>query len=427
MDEETAGRWLYAIGKHLSQFAESLTMTYVDATRTVARECDLLLKLRRLGSVTATRAFGFGRVAGLAPRQTTKTLEELQPTGLVELLYEDDRLLAVRERILTEAVIFRVVWQRFDNFAPEGAERAMVPALDLLSRLPLTEGEAIDRLALEGHDEHDVRRALELHEAFSLLKRRSVPDMGVTLLYNEYLWGARIDHLELILARLGRRETDYLLALMEEARGAQGRALERLTAAPPHIVSMAANTGILDAVTITTASGRNKSFSFTPHFHGYRAGPAPRVSLDTSDMVKLFIASMQYAVRYSEDFKLRDPLRFIDVLLDCGTAGNATPIGRDYVLLEQQGIVETIPTVGDKARFILRKEDVVREARSLMGDKDFGGAGDNDVRSLVEQRGFRSPEEHRVRAALGEQAMSSPDVEHDLIASIREAANRGQW
>jgi len=88
--------------------------------------------------------------------------------------------------------------------------------------------------------------------------------------------------------------------------------------------------------------------------------------------------------------------------------------------------VATEPTSGTKHRFVLKKPDVVTAARDMLQGSAFSAA-DEDGRFLVSQQSFRTPEGNRVRAALAEPSDRNADLEHDLIAAIREAAQRGEW
>jgi hypothetical protein len=298
-----------------------------------------------------------------------------------------------------------------------------------MSKLPQTEEEGVERACALGFTEKDVRDALELQEAFGLLRRQFVGDLGFELLHNEYLWGHKIERIGPILAKLGRQETEGLLALMEEVRGAQGRPLDHISAAPRKIVALAAKTGILDTITVATAAGDQKLFSFTPHFFGYRAGQQPSLITDWADQVKLFVASITYGVHHSVDFRLHSPLLFVRKLLREGEAGDATPILRDYVLLERQGIVSVEERSNGKGTFVLRKADIVQQALDVMesGSLIGTGTGPNDVRTFVSQREFRTPEENRLTAGFGTQAGDTKRFDHDIMAAIREAAQRGTW
>lgn len=428
MDSEQLGRWLFAVGKHLAHFQSDMVSTHVWATRRAAQEADLLLRLRRLGTIKREKAVGLARDVGIAPQEAAAFYYGLEATKLVSVELRSEAIVSVTEQIFTEASVFRAVGERFEHHQPEGPERALVPMIDLLSTLPLKEAEAIDHLVKAGHGEEHVRRALELQQSFQLMRRKHLPDFGAAILYNEYLWGHKIDKVAPVLARLPGRDYEQLRALVEEIKTVQGLGIERLTAAPVHLVEMAANVGIIDAVTIETASGREQTFTFSPLFQGYRAGPADTALLDTSDQVKLFVASIRYGTRYSEDFKLSSPIRFLEKLLRDGTAGDATPIMRDYILVERQGILAVERTSGDRGRFVLKKDDVVRMAKDVL---EHGGLLTNsnstpDARFLATQKGFRSPETNRI-VGLGQKPQTTDLLERDLISAIRDDVQRGSW
>src|ERR1700719_2500418 len=392
MDAETLGRWLFAIGKHLGAFKQDVVSSHVWATHRAAQEADLLLRVRRLGTLSGQKAIAVARDVGIAPQEAVGFYQGLASTGLIEVHVGDDAIQRVEEHIFTEQQVFRAVAARYEVHQPEPAERAMVHGLDLLSALPVKENEAIDRLIKAGFDEQVVRRALELQEAFSLARRQKFSDFGAPLLYNEYLWGHKIEKVGPILARMQGADYDYLRGLIQEIKGAQGQGIDRLTAAPPHLIQMAAGIGIIDTITIVTANGREQTFTFSPHFYGYRAGASNDELLDTSDQVKLFVASIQYGVGYSQDFKLHSPIRFLEKLLDTGTAGDATPIMRDYMLVERQGILAVQETVHGRGRFVLKKKDIVEMAKDVMESggllQDLGKKP--DARFLVTQERFRS-------------------------------------
>lgn len=221
---------------------------------------------------------------------------------------------------------------------------------------------------------------------------------------------------------------EYLRALIQEVKSVQGQGIDRLTAAPQHLIKMAAAVGIIDTVTIETTSGREQTFTFAPLFYGYQAGPADVALLDTSDQVKLFVASIQYGTRYSEDFRLRNPILFLERLLRDGIAGDATPIRRDYTLVERQGILAVEATSGDRGRFILKKEDIVRMAKQVLetGGLLTNSGSQSDSRFLASQRSFRSPEVNRL-IGLAEVPGRAETLENDLLSTIRQDFQKGSW
>ena len=99
--------------------------------------------------------------------------------------------------------------------------------------------------------------------------------------------------------------------------------------------------------------------TFSPQFHGLGTGRADSGLHGISDQVKLLVASIQYGVRYSEDFRLNSPIAFMNRLVNEGQAGNARPIGRDYILVEKSEGVAAIDHNGIRCR---RKEPPLTEA-----------------------------------------------------------------
>jgi hypothetical protein len=430
LPDET-GRWLLAIDKHLRVYVQDARVAYLYATRRSAMDGQLLLRLRGLGTISADKFASLALDTGRPTQELDALVARLQSTDLIvgHRSPHTGELQRVTEQIFTEKEVYSAVADLFEDAAPQPAERVMVPLLDLLSRLPLTEGEILSRLCQQGFSELEVRKALELQAAFGLVRTEMVSALGISILHNEYLWGHKMAAVGPILAGLRRPETDALLALIDEVRSAQGKPLNHLTAAPPHILALAARTGILDTTAITTATGDKQVFAFSPHFYGYRAGQQPLILDDTSDQVKLFVASITYGVTYSQDFRIHSPLQFVGKLLREGEAGNATPILRDYPLLEKHGIVAVEERSMGRGTFVLQKRDIVQQAFDVMSNGYLvdDGRGPIDARTLVSQRHFDPPEVSRLIGDFARQAGATKQFEDELLASVREAAQGGNW
>lgn len=430
MGPEEIGRWLFSISKHLKSFADGMSMAFIYATKRSAQEGELLLRIRGLRAISYQKLEALALDINIPSQELPTTIERLEKTGLVSARRTANQgVVELHETILTEQEVYRATAQLFEILSPRDAERAILPSLDLLSRLPLTKDELLELVCKQGFTEEVAKRSLELQHSFRLTQEQRVTDMGIDLLYNEYLWGHKIEKIGGIIAKLPRAEKDYLLSLMEEVKSAQGQSLENLSSAPKHIVALAANKGILDTTTITTSNGKEKTFVFSPNFYGYRTGKQPAVIIDPADQVRLFVASMMYGTLYSEDFRLHSPLSFINSLIQRGRAGNATPILRDYILLERQGIVRVEQLSTGRGTFILCKRDVVEKALDVMrnGSLITSDSGVADTRSLISQKDFRSPEENRLNGQFGQKAGNTASIENDLIASIREEAQNGTW
>ncbi|GAA2679474.1 MULTISPECIES: hypothetical protein [Actinosynnema] len=426
MDENKRGRWLSAIGKHIARYQQDGQATYVHASLRTSQEIDLLLRLRRQDRVPGNRVEQLARDCGLPRPEWRDVLAAQEEAGLLDAsVREDGGIDSVVERIFTEQAVYEYAARRFEQRYPEPAERALVPLMDLLSRLPLDDGQIIDRLTPMGFAEAEVVEVIALAVSFGLARRRDVPEFGVSLLYNEYLYSHKLDAVQQTLAGLGDRDTNSMLALMEEVGQEQGLPLERLTAAPPHLVKMAATIGLLDAISVHTSTGQSKAFAFSPQFHGLNLGQANPELAGISDQVKLMVASMQYGVRYS-DWNLYSPAAFLTKLINTGEAGGngVTPIGRDYVLVEKYGILKTERTYGDRYRFKLVKKDIVVAARDALEKGWMGGGASGGVRQ-IEQKSYRSPE--AVRLKLAETPNYNPLYENQYLAAIRQRTSSGLW
>jgi len=106
MEPETFGRWLFAAGKHIAQFRSSdMVATHVWATRRASQEANLLLRLRRLGTISGEKAIAYARDVGIAPQEALLFYQGLATTGLIEVESRADEILRVTERIFTEGMV----------------------------------------------------------------------------------------------------------------------------------------------------------------------------------------------------------------------------------------------------------------------------------------------------------------------------------
>lgn len=88
---------------------------------------------------------------------------------------------------------------------------------------------------------------------------------------------------------------------------------------------------------------------------------------DHFDLVRKTLANFRFGEYYSHNTRLRDLDRFFEVMLDHGYAGQAKPIGTDYMNLEWAGVfrIEKIHGTSDY-RFWMLKRDVIEDARSVL-------------------------------------------------------------
>jgi hypothetical protein len=135
------------------------------------------------------------------------------------------------------------------------------------------------------------------------------------------------------------------------------------------------------------------------------------------------IASFSFA-KYHATNRLDDPISFLDKLIDTGAAGSAQPIATDYGALEKQQIVTVEPIFPGARNHRVRavKQDALIAARDTMIAGEVVAPVRQDIAPLLDSRKFRDPVHARLN--LARESGSEPLHEADLLAAVREAAQR---
>jgi hypothetical protein len=254
-----------------------------------------------------------------------------------------------------------------------------------------------------------------------LVKRRYVADVESDLYYNEYLWGDSIERTADALGRLPVEVKEGLVSLLSELHALEGRPSGSIESASPELVRFAVEQGIIEQTEIVTSDGRTAKFSFTPRLKGF--GVAKEDLPDELDQVRLVIASFAFAQHHATN-RLNDPVSFINALIENGAAGSARPIATDYGALEKQQIVRVEPIFEGayNHRFVVIKKDSLVTARDTMVAGQLVSGGHGSDGALLDSREFRDPVETRI--GLGQSSGPVPLHQEDLLAAVRDAAQR---
>lgn len=212
-----------------------------------------------------------------------------------------------------------------------------------------------------------------------------------------------------------------LVSLLSELHEAEGRPVESIQSASPELVRFAAEQGIIEQTQIVTRDGRTAKFSFTPRLRGF--GIAKDDLPDELDQVRLVIASLSFAQHHATN-RLADPVSFLNKLIDKGVAGSARPIATDYGALEKQQIVHVKPIFrgARNHQFVVIKKDSLVSARDTMMAGELIGGSHGADGGLLDSRGFRDPVGTRIE--LGQSSGPAPLHQEDLLAAVRDAAQR---
>jgi hypothetical protein len=421
------GRWVYSAWKHLRGYSAQTTASF-EATVLAGKVCDLLGRMREIGTHSMKTLAPLAKDAGLAKAELTNTvLPMLSTLGIVQLEQSGTKIVKVQVFVLSQDDVMDQVGRVWEALEPEPEERAALAVLAETANLPLTRDEAAEACTRVGVSEAEAKRGIELALAHDLVRETHVADFATDFLYNDFLWGENIQHVSEALAALPADRRDALRSLMEELHKHEGRPVEEIESASPDLVKLAATQGLVDATEITTAIGKKATFHFTPRFRGI--GVSRDDVPDVLDQVKLVVASFAFSTRYASN-KLKDPDLFLRRLIENGYAGNASPIGTDYGAMERQKIVNVEPTSPGSSlhRFVALKRDTLIEARdtmragALLLPTPSGRAGGG---SLMEPRSFSDPVATRQRMAreVGERPLHN----ESLLAAIRNAAQQDRF
>ncbi|MBI1379236.1 MAG: hypothetical protein GC157_17420 [Frankiales bacterium] len=184
-------------------------------------------------------------------------------------------------------------------------------------------------------------------------------------------------------------------------------------------MDFAVSQGLIQRTVVATSNGTERRFLFTPHLG---RDPFGVPSGDPSGHVRQLVGSMIYAATYA-DYKLSNPAAFVSRLISDGEAGDASPIGTDYPMLETGGIVRVIPgSSTGRFRLQLLQADVAEEALKILRARDSSSTTATGIGGIRDQRSYTHVE--RARAQLATETGSTSADEARLVAALREVTGR---
>lgn len=209
------------------------------------------------------------------------------------------------------------------------------------------------------------------------------------------------------------RDSFYLAALDDDLGPAVGE---------PKWITFAVAQGLVQRSVIQTSSGEERSFLFTPHLN---RGPFGATAGDASGQVRQLVGSMIYAATYAE-YKLYNPAAFISALIRNVEAGDASPIGTDYPMLETAGIVRVVPgSSDDRYRLELLQSEIAEDALQILSERNDSRGNPNDLAAFRAQQRYVHIDRERARLAL---EARTDDVEQEcLISALRDETTRGAF
>lgn len=415
------GRVVFGAWKHVRRY-DAVAQGRLGATSLAGKAGDVLGRLRMLQRYEIEPLAVLASDAGIPRLELEQmTIPALETANGLRVERTQNSPVAVLPIAVDQDDVMAIISAIWSACSPTEDERAAIQVLRQASRFPVTPDEAVAYCLAQGLGEPAALRGVELAESVSLVRRKVVPDLGTDLLYNEYLFGHSIERTAEAIGRMPTERKEALVSLLEELHENEGRPTDRIQSAAPELVKFAVEHGIVEQTDIVTTDGRTAGFTFTPRLRGF--GVTKDDLPDELDQIRLVIASFSFA-QYHATNLLDDPVSFLDKLIDTGVAGSAQPIATDYGALEKQQIVTTEPIFrgARNHRFRVVKEDALIAARDTMIAGEVVGPGSARGDSLLDSRHFRDPVHTRLN--LARERGSAPLHEVDLLAAVREAAQR---
>ncbi|MFC5188057.1 hypothetical protein [Actinomadura harenae] len=413
------------LSRHLSAYAMSPAKAALEQLEFCGQVLDMAFRLRKSGTSTPERVNAIANEAGIGPRVLRDAMRTLEAVGWISVQRADDQKpLSVSEAIPAPAGLISKSNDLLRVAVLGGVEYAALSLLRATTLQPLTIGEAKDQ-ALSGTDlvgralnESDVDDAIRHLHTLALVRKVKTDD-GTEVIFNPHIW---TDEKKVALAALrsaNAKGTEEVAALMEEVGAKPGMPESSVKSTSKKWIDFAVSQGLVHRSVIQTSTGQEQGFLFTPHLN---RGPFGATSGDPSGQVRQLVGSMIYAATFAQ-YRLYNPGAFIQKLIDRGEAGNASPIGTDYPMLETAGIVRVIPGASsNRYRLELLQSDVAEDALSILSDRDGSGSDPNGAAALRAQRSYVHTDRERARLAL---SVEVDDVEQSrLISALRDEATR---
>jgi hypothetical protein len=368
MDEIERGYWVIANHKHLLTFSEEAhNRDEYEATDIAGKAGIFLAQIRGQGRIPFKNIVKSAKKARIPRVILVDTiLPKLRNVTDGRIDFDKD-LTEVEEHIDTEATLFEATGVLHKSLGPSDIDTGSIETLSYTSPMPRNETEITTKLTKMGMNEEEAIACLSVQDDFELVKVYRHHGLSEPIFFNEYIWRCDPQKIAFAISKLEAAQKRAIEQIVEICEGHQGYPSE-LFMKEENIINLADSVGLIDVVDIQSADGITKPFIFTPHLRS-EENPTS-LSNDLLGDIKLFLASIGFGERYSKISRLGDvgrekTINFVKRLIREGEAGDATPIGIDYIMLEERGIIKIAPTAtppGGRHKMILLRPEVARLA-----------------------------------------------------------------
>lgn len=404
--------------RHLSAFSISPSTAALGNVAAAGKVYEMAWRLRLSGVSTLPRVNAIGIEAKIAPVELRMTLLPiLEQLGWIRINRSpDSQIESIDEVLPATQELLAGVHQVFGIMSLTSVEFAALELLRATTRQPLEKDAALQAAAAYGDE--SAEEALRHLVNIRLVKEMTAAD-GRSAVYNPNIWTDDAAVTEAALRTEDARVRNEVGALIEEVKRSPGIPEGHVSSTDAKWIDFAVSQGLVQRSVVATEDGSEQRFLFTPHLVKDAFGAKLH---DVSGNVRQLVGSMVYAATYPL-YKLRSPAAFVYRLLADGEAGDASPIGTDYPMLETGGIVRVIPgSSAEKYRLSLLQADVAEGALAILRQRE-NGAGDANLgpAGVRGQRSYGHVERERAKLAI--QLDTDDEDLKNLVAALRETTN----
>lgn len=406
------------LSRHLSAYVMGPERAALESLEFSGRTFEMAFRLRGSTTAPASRVNAIGIDAGLSARLLKEVMVTLEALSWISINRDAaGQAISVNETIPPAGSVVDAADRVFTIAGVDAIGWAALSILRAAAMIPVLRVDALSAAAAAPGATDEIAESALRHLVATGLVRSVVIDDGREVIYNPNIWTQGEEIAASAARAADAHATSEVLALMEEVAAYPGIPEASITSTEPKWVQFAVSQGLVHRAVIQTTEGDEQGFLFSPHLTRDPFGGSQDVSGHTRQMV----GSMVYAATFA-NVRLWSPRAFLGRLVRDGVAGNASPIGTDYPMLEKAGIVRIAPTSAGKFQMELLQPDVAQAALDLLVVQQGANNTASDASAIRAQKAYLHVE--RDRARLAQTADTDDAEQRRLISALRDVTAR---
>lgn len=426
MDDLTKGTWIVNSIKHLLSIRTNTPeLSYFDVTELAGKAGMLLARLvgDEQETIRAAKVKVFARESGITLGETLPCLNHLKRLGKIDFTTDASGIpkdvevycFSAQDALLTTSKLY-------EDLNPSDHEQASLVSLDSTFHFPRYQSEITDDITSEGFSEKIAATTIKLQETLELV--RTSKESKEPIYYNEYAFAGSSEKIAKALRGLSdteRKTVEDIQRLVEENPGYPLETLSNKFPSP--MLKLMEGVGLLDAMTVHSDIG-DATFVTLPQLKGMAINTS-FLSVDVFHKAKVLLSCLRFGEIKSQPWRGRiethqKMVNIVKKMVRGEWVGPCTAIGRDYQLLEKDGVIVTRPAGSEMYTMKLRQREVGMLVKQILEFKCVFPELDIELQKLLEKQPVRYtiPEQRRSQI-LARRTKAVKEIHEKLLQSIR--------